>query len=215
MTQLCYLHRPQPVRGLPRLHRVAARWSTACPSATSGTRPCAWARTPIEGGSGTVPGRGDVLPARAVPALREPRVREGVPHRGVAHAADDGTIQIDKSKCIGCQFCAMACPYGVRYLNEEERVVEKCTLCEQRTAQGELPQCVSPVRRPAPAGSAMLEQGIESFEGPRGAAGCRRLSCNDLHRGSGVQAHRLRGAFTETEHRSTSCATVKWQGVEE
>ena len=42
----------------------------------------------------------------------------------------DGTVQIDKEKCIGCQFCVMACPYGVRYLNEAERVVEKCTLCE-------------------------------------------------------------------------------------
>ena len=46
-------------------------------------------------------------------------------------------------KCIGCQFCAMACPYGVRYLNQEERVVEKRTLCEQRISQGELPQCVA------------------------------------------------------------------------
>ncbi|WP_449316982.1 4Fe-4S dicluster domain-containing protein, partial [Rubneribacter sp.] len=62
---------------------------------------------------------------------------------GASHKLADGTVQIDKSKCIGCQFCAMACPYNVRYLNEEERVVEKCTLCEQRTAQGELPQCVS------------------------------------------------------------------------
>ena len=60
-----------------------------------------------------------------------------------SHVLEDGTVQIDKSKCIGCQFCAMACPYGVRYLNEEERVVEKCTLCEQKIAQGELPQCVS------------------------------------------------------------------------
>lgn len=60
-----------------------------------------------------------------------------------SHKLEDGTVQVDKSKCIGCQFCAMACPYGVRYLNEEERVVEKCTLCEQRVSQGELPQCVS------------------------------------------------------------------------
>ncbi len=60
-----------------------------------------------------------------------------------SHKLEDGTVQVDKSKCIGCQFCAMACPYGVRYLNEEERVVEKCTLCEQQIAQGELPQCVS------------------------------------------------------------------------
>ena len=61
---------------------------------------------------------------------------------GASHKTEDGTVQIDKSKCIGCQFCAMSCPYGVRYLNEEERVVEKCTLCEQKTAQGELPMCV-------------------------------------------------------------------------
>ena len=79
--------------------------------------------------------------------------------------AEDGTVQIDKSKCIGCQFCAMACPYGVRYLNEEERVVEKCTLCTQITAQGGLPQCVIQC-----GGRARffgdLEQGIESFEAP-------------------------------------------------
>ncbi len=62
---------------------------------------------------------------------------------GASHKLDDGTVQIDKSKCIGCQFCAMSCPYGVRYLNEEERVVEKCTLCEQQISQGELPQCVA------------------------------------------------------------------------
>ena len=62
---------------------------------------------------------------------------------GASYRAEDGTVQIDKDKCIGCQFCAMSCPYGVRYLNEEERVVEKCTLCQQRTAQGELPQCVA------------------------------------------------------------------------
>ena len=59
-----------------------------------------------------------------------------------SHVVADGTVQIDKAKCIGCQFSAMACPYGVRYLNQEERVVEKCTLCEQRTAQGALLWCV-------------------------------------------------------------------------
>ena len=67
-----------------------------------------------------------------------------------SHKLADGTVQIDKEKCIGCQFCAMACPYGVRYLNEEERVVEKCTLCEQKTAQGRAAPVRGPVRRPRP-----------------------------------------------------------------
>ena len=86
---------------------------------------------------------------------------------GASHKTEDGTVQIDKSKCIGCQFCAMSCPYGVRYLNEEERVVEKCTLCEQKIAQGELPQCVSQC-----CGMARwfgdADEGIEGFVGPRG-----------------------------------------------
>ena len=65
----------------------------------------------------------------------------------------------------------MACPYGVRYLNEEEKVVEKCTLCEQRIVQGELPQCVSQC-----GGRARffgdLEAGIETFIAPpRGKIG--------------------------------------------
>ncbi len=82
-----------------------------------------------------------------------------------SHKLADGTVQIDKEKCIGCQFCAMACPYGVRYLNEEERVVEKCTLCEQITAQGGLPQCVIQC-----GGRARffgdLDKGIGTFEAP-------------------------------------------------
>ena len=82
-----------------------------------------------------------------------------------SHKLPDGTIQIDKSKCIGCQFCAMACPYGVRYLNQTERVVEKCTLCEQRTSQGELPQCVAQCGARARF-FGDLDQGVENFEAP-------------------------------------------------
>ena len=83
-----------------------------------------------------------------------------------SHIAADGTVQIDKSKCIGCQFCAMSCPYGVRYLNDEERVVEKCTLCEQKTAQGELPQCVSAVRWLARASSATWTRASRASAAP-------------------------------------------------
>lgn len=61
---------------------------------------------------------------------------------GASHKLGDGSVQVDKSKCIGCQFCVMACPYGVRYLNKDQGVVEKCTHCQQRTDAGELPACV-------------------------------------------------------------------------
>ncbi len=82
-----------------------------------------------------------------------------------SHITENGTVQIDKAKCIGCQFCVMACPYGVRYLNESEKVVEKCTLCAQKTSQGELPQCVAQCcARARYFGD--IDKGIENMEAP-------------------------------------------------
>lgn len=106
---------------------------------------------------------------------------------GASQKLEDGTVQIDKSKCIGCQFCAMACPYNVRYLNEEEGVVEKCTLCEQRVVQGELPQCVTQC-----GGNARyfgdLDEGFDSFRGADNGTEktyltdfCEDFSEGDLH----------------------------------
>lgn len=54
-----------------------------------------------------------------------------------------GVVLVDKAKCIGCQYCIYACPYGVRTYNEIEKVVEKCTLCSHITADGSgVPACV-------------------------------------------------------------------------
>ncbi|MDR0514436.1 MAG: 4Fe-4S dicluster domain-containing protein [Coriobacteriaceae bacterium] len=84
---------------------------------------------------------------------------------GASAKQENGTIQIDKNKCIGCQFCVMACPYGVRYLNVEERIVEKCTLCEHMISQGLLPQCVSQCSARA-RWFGDIEKGIMTFEAP-------------------------------------------------
>lgn len=62
---------------------------------------------------------------------------------GASYTADDGTVQIDTSKCIGCKFCMAACPYGVRYLAEETGDVHKCTFCHHRSSNGLLPACVA------------------------------------------------------------------------
>ena len=126
---------------------------------------------------------------------------------GASHKLADGTVQIDKSKCIGCQFCAMACPYGVRYLNEEERVVEKCTLCEQKIAQGELPQCVSQC-----GGMARwfgdLDGDICDFKGARGetiGSFCEDFTEADVHKLPDVGNH-PNGRYI--------LRRMKWQGEE-
>jgi Fe-S-cluster-containing dehydrogenase component len=49
----------------------------------------------------------------------------------------NNVVLIDKEKCIGCEYCIYACPYGVRQYNAREGVVEKCTLCNHLTARSD------------------------------------------------------------------------------
>ena len=58
------------------------------------------------------------------------------------YITDSGVVLVDEEKCIGCKYCMMACPYGVRDWNKASKTVEKCTLCGHLTANGELPACV-------------------------------------------------------------------------
>jgi Fe-S-cluster-containing dehydrogenase component len=56
---------------------------------------------------------------------------------------DNNVVLIDKETCTGCKTCLPACPYSdptgavrpsVRWFNEAEGVMEKCTLCNHLTA---------------------------------------------------------------------------------
>jgi Fe-S-cluster-containing dehydrogenase component len=70
------------------------------------------------------------------------------------YQTDEGVVLVDYTRCIGCRFCTVACPYQVRYFNwfepewpealkahlnpdpevapRPKGVVEKCTFCAQR-----------------------------------------------------------------------------------
>jgi Fe-S-cluster-containing dehydrogenase component len=61
---------------------------------------------------------------------------------------EDGIVLVDYDKCIGCKYCAWACPYGARELDEKRQVMTKCTLCvdriydEQLAPEDRKPACV-------------------------------------------------------------------------
>jgi molybdopterin-containing oxidoreductase family iron-sulfur binding subunit len=76
----------------------------------------------------------------------------------------DGIVMMDWHRCIGCRYCMVGCPYGSRSFNWRDPrsaenldepheleptfptrmrgVVEKCTFCDERIADGKLPACV-------------------------------------------------------------------------
>ena len=55
-----------------------------------------------------------------------------------------GPVTYDASKCIGCRYCLVACPFSVPRYEWTKLVpyVKKCDMCAERQAKGQLPACV-------------------------------------------------------------------------
>ncbi len=55
----------------------------------------------------------------------------------------DGIVYIDESKCMGCGYCAWACPYAVPQYNPALGRMTKCNFCLDELEQGKPPACVA------------------------------------------------------------------------
>ena len=111
---------------------------------------------------------------RALPThcmhCEEPACEKACP-TGATMRRPDGIVFIDNDRCVGCGYCAVACPYEARVLNRDKPrayhaphdftpfekigyfrrlgavehgkgVIEKCTFCLHRLEQGGQPACV-------------------------------------------------------------------------
>jgi [DsrC]-trisulfide reductase subunit O len=73
---------------------------------------------------------------------------------GASMKREDGIVQVDRHRCIGCRYCMMACPYKARSFVHEQLTdqkestprgkgcVESCNMCVHRIDQGLQPACV-------------------------------------------------------------------------
>lgn len=61
---------------------------------------------------------------------------------GATYKTGDGVVLVDRKWCIGCGYCVMACPYGVRFFHPVHKVAEKCNFCYHRITRGLVSACV-------------------------------------------------------------------------
>ena len=126
-----------------------------------------WSRAPTAGGDHFWTPAGE-YPANlsmsfytmACQHCSEPACVEVCP-TGASMKREDGIVVVNYEECIGCETCAVACPYeGVRTLLEApeylvewklgdlavsdvvENTMSKCTFCVERVDRGEKPVCV-------------------------------------------------------------------------
>lgn len=62
--------------------------------------------------------------------------------RGAMQKREDEIVFPDLDICIGCQRCAIACPFGIPRLNPALGKISKCDGCVDRVRSGLTPACV-------------------------------------------------------------------------
>ncbi len=67
------------------------------------------------------------------------------------HKGAHGVVEYDVTKCVGCRYCQVACPFNVPKFEWAKAVprIVKCELCRHRYAEGKGPACAEVCPRDA------------------------------------------------------------------
>ena len=72
----------------------------------------------------------------------EPGCLLACPAPGAIVQYENGIVDFDQTKCIGCQYCIAGCPFDIPRFDSSTKKVYKCTMCSDRVADGMEPACV-------------------------------------------------------------------------
>lgn len=61
---------------------------------------------------------------------------------GACEQTKTGVAAIAPMKCVGCQLCAIACPFGAIWFDALNKISRKCDLCMTRLSEVAEPACV-------------------------------------------------------------------------
>lgn len=73
----------------------------------------------------------------------EPICAEVCPSGAIMKRSEDGLVLIDEDRCLGCNYCAWACPYGAPQFRPDTGRMTKCDFCATELEQGRPPVCVA------------------------------------------------------------------------
>jgi len=59
------------------------------------------------------------------------------------YTREDGIVDFDNNRCIGCKSCMQACPYDALYIDQDNNTAAKCNYCAHRVDVGREPACVT------------------------------------------------------------------------
>ena len=118
----------------------------------------------------------------------DPGCLAACPAPGAIVQYENGIVDVDPSRCIGCGYCLTGCPFNVPRFHKKTGKMAKCTLCVDRVQVGLEPACVKACPTVLPA---VRHQGRHGGAGPDagGAAQGGRLREGGALRPAGRRRH--------------------------